>query len=504
MKYNWIPDQPDYEGGCMVLPTSIADMENIIKTRLHNSSDLIMKHVTPDLAIFYFHNLTDVDIIQEQVIFHLQGLKNETFSLEQIVQMLPIGETKLVHDPDQVIGSLLRGWVYIHRNGQPQGILINAAKPPKRSPSTAEIETNVIGPQVAFTESLTTNTALIRTYISHPSLCNEAMEVGTRTRTLLNIMYVKDLADEQNVNTLRQRISELEFDGIIGSSILAQLIEDNSMTIFPQMIQTERPDRVSLSLLEGKIAVLVDGSPLVIVSPCTFWDFFNSSEDHYVHWNIGDFMRLLRMVAAMLSIYLTPAYVAALTFHYEIIPPALLIPLAQSRSKVPFPPLLETLFLEITIELLREAGVRLPTKVGVTMGIVGGIVIGQAAVQAGFTSNILIMLVALSALASFTTPSYLMGASIRFVRFPIIIAAGIWGGIGIMFGTCLLLLHLLRQTSLGHPYLHPLYPLRVASLKSSVIRLPFSLLSQRLGLVRSKDQQRFDPHKAKKKKDIDE
>ncbi|MBW9234449.1 spore germination protein, partial [Leptospira santarosai] len=183
--------------------------------------------------------------------------------------------------------------------------------------------------------------------------------------------------------------------------------------------------------------------------------FFQSREDQNLRWPIASFLRILRFSAVFLSIYLTPMYVAALTFHYEIIPQSLLVPLSESRALVPFPPIIEALLLELIIELLREAGARLPTKVGQTIGIVGGIVIGTAAVQAGITSNILIIIVALSALASFTTPSYMMGNVIRVIRFPLILLAGFWGFYGIMLGFCFVLIHLIRQSSLGSPYTAP-------------------------------------------------
>lgn len=300
---------------------------------------------------------------------------------------------------------------------------------------------------------------------------------------------------EQMVATLKQRVISLKIDSILDSSILAQLIEDNSLSIFPQMVLTERPDRTSAWLLNGKIAVLVDGSVQAIGCPQSFIEFFQSMEDQNVRWHISTFLRILRMIAMMLSIFFTAVYVASLTFHYEIIPQAFLVPLSESRSRVPFPPIIEALLLEFIIELLREAGARLPTKVGQTMGIVGGIVIGTAAVQAGFTSNILIIIVALGALASFTTPSYMMGNVIRILRFPLIIFAGFWGFYGLMAGFCFLLIHLLRQSSLGSPFLAPFYPLRLTDWRDSIIRLPLSFTFRRPFQTRPKDHIKYSPSK---------
>jgi len=264
------------------------------------------------------------------------------------------------------------------------------------------------------------------------------------------------------------------------------------------------PDRLSLALLKGKVGVLLDRSPAAIYGPTTFFSFFESTEDVYMRWNMGSFLRMLRLVAIFLSVLLTPAYVAVLTYHYEVIPSPLLVSLGQSRSNVPFPPIFEALLLEFIIEMLREAGARLPTKVGQTMGIVGGIVIGQASVEAGFTSNILIIIIAISALGSFTTPSYIMGSAIRIVRFPIIILAGFWGGVGIMIGFCILLIHLLRMSTLGRPYLTPIYPFSYHDLRYSIFRLPLQYLGGRPETNEPTDKRRYPLKKAKTIKDVDE
>ncbi|MFD0693106.1 spore germination protein [Paenibacillus sp. GCM10027628] len=488
----------------MHIPGSAELLEETIKSTLQQSSDLVIKTVKDQANLIYISNLIDSELVHQQLLTTLQQLHLEALSMEELAQAIPVGETSLTCLIEQAVAMILRGWTLVYKVGHSDAVMVNTSKRPQRAPSITEIETNVTGPQLGFTESLQTNLGIVRSYISHENLCTESFQIGEITRTQVQLLYIKEVAEEQTAQTMRQRISELKIDGVVGSSLLSQLIEDNSMTIFPQLMLTERPDRVSFSLLEGKVVVLVDGGNFAIVGPSTFLDFFKSPEDHYLHWNIAMFVRGLRFLAILISILLTPAYVAALTFHYEVIPPSLLVPLAQSRSRVPFPPLFESLFLEVTIELLREAGARLPTKVGQTMGIVGGIVIGQAAVQAGFTSNILILIVALAALSSFTTPIYLMGVSIRFVRFPMIIAAGIWGGVGIMFSLCFLLIHLLRQTSLGHPYMHPIFPPRWRDMMDTVVRLPFPWLSGRSNFTRNEDKPRFNRSQAKHKKDIDE
>lgn len=249
---------------------------------------------------------------------------------------------------------------------------------------------------------------------------------------------------------------------------------------------------------------MTDGSPDAIIAPASLVEFFSSLEDYYLHWQIASFLRLLRFGAVLFSVFATPIYVAVLTFHYELIPRDLLATIIASRSNIPFPPIIEAIFLELTIELLREAGARLPTKVGQTIGIVGGIVIGQASVEAGLTSNILLIIVALAALASFTTPIYQMGNTIRVIRFPILFMAAFWGAIGVAFCGLYILIHLVRLTSIGRPYLEPIFPPRMVDWKDAFIRLPFNRMSKRPIFMRPLDSGRFNFKRATHKNDIDE
>ncbi|NOU84706.1 spore germination protein [Paenibacillus sp. LMG 31460] len=474
------------------IPADIIELEQLLEEALNGNPNLIAKYVVlgqQTAAIYYIETLVDQDLLQRDIIQPLLTFvdvpsinETERFPVAGIV------EVKVIQS---VAEMLLLGWVYLHSDDSRFNFLLNVYRPPNCSFSKAEIESQVFGPQIAFNEILRSNIALLQMYLPSPNLCQENLEVGVEIKTQVAMFYIKNLTDNELVKRVRDRINSLEIDGVVSSAQLVQLIEDNKFTIFPQFVMTERIDRTSYSLSEGKIVLFVSGSPFAIVCPSTMMDFFSSAEDHQVRWNMATFFRLLRVGAMVLSLLFTPIYVAALTFHYEIIPSAMVVPLAESRTRVPFPPLMEALFLEITIELLREAGARLPTKIGQTIGIVGGIVIGQAAVQAGFTSNILIIIVALGTLASFITPIYLMGITIRIIRYPIIILAGFYGGIGIMIGICFLVIHLLRLTSLGQPYLYPLYPFRKGDLKDSILRLPFSFLRERSMFTHGDDTFRF-------------
>ncbi|WP_081810907.1 spore germination protein [Bacillus sp. UNC438CL73TsuS30] len=486
---------------------SVEELKEELKQELNACSDLTFRTLTKEgkkILFCYLGSLIDKNGLDQDILNPTIKSTQSKWTPESLAQILPIAQLSAVNNLKEVIQALIEGQIYIYIDGEPYGLLADAAKTVERSLEKAETESLVYGPKIAFTESLLGNINILRNNLKDPNLCLEDLTIGTRAKKQAKLIYIRGVADEENVNTFRQRITDLNIDSVPDSTVLGQLIENNSWTVFPQLMTTELPDRITIALLRGKVAVLIDRSPDAVYGPTPFFTFFESTEDIYMRWNMGFFLRILRLTATFLSVLLTPAYVAVLTYHYEVIPSALLVSLGQSRSNVPFPPVFEALLLEFVIELLREAGARLPTKVGQTMGIVGGIVIGQAAVDAGFTSNILIIIIALSALGSFTTPSYLMGTAIRIIRFPIILMAGLWGGIGIMVSFCFFLIHLLKLDTLGRPYLSPVYPLRWRDLGFSLFRFPLKYLSYRPVTNHPVDGQRYPSKKAKEKKDVDE
>ncbi|CAM5223999.1 GerA spore germination protein OS=Ureibacillus acetophenoni OX=614649 GN=SAMN05877842_103154 PE=3 SV=1 [Ureibacillus acetophenoni] len=472
------------------------EFTELIKEKINDPSDFAVKYINENITIIYVENLIDSKSLTDLIIPTLQNISEPT--PDSIKEELPVSQIDISNQLDVIIYELLIGAALIHTKDHSEIVVTKISSYQSRGLSAPENESQVIGSQVGFNENLATNVSLVRRFITSPNLCNEKFEVGDDTLTSIRMLYIKGLASEEQVHTIRQRIESLNISGLIDSAILAELIDDSSKTVFPQMMLTERPDRFCDGLLSGKIGIIMNGSSMGIVTPVAFIEFFHSKEDQNLRWQIGTMLRLLRFFAMIFSILLTPIYVAALTYHYEIISQTLIVPLSESRAIVPFPPILEALLLELIIELLREAGSRLPTKVGQTVGIVGGIVIGTAAVEAGITSNILIIFVALSALASFTTPNYVMANIIRFLRFPIILLAGLWGFLGIMLAVCFLLIHLLRLTSLGAPYLAPLYPARLRDLPNSLIRLPLNSVSRQAVNTRKGDEKTSDQENSKK------
>lgn len=459
------------------------------------------------VSISYFDSLVDPKLLQQQVLCHLQRDMPASLSLHDLQQIIPVQRIEVTADVESIQTKLLKGFALIQLSSDTKGCaLINLASENLglRQNNDSENEFSVVGPKVGFVENIGTNLHLLRRQIVTPNLIFRELTLGTMSKTKIVIAYIDRIVNEQVLQTVTQRVSEIEFDIIFDTSLLDQMLSDNSSSPFPSFVSTERVDKAVYALIEGQIAILADGSPYVITGPSTLFDFFTSPEDYYLPWVLGSFFRLIRMFGVMFSILASPIYVAVLTYHYEMIPKDLLGPIIFSRSNVPFPPILEVLFLEITIELLREAGARLPTKVAQTLGIVGGIVIGQASVDAALTSNILLIIVALGALASFTTPVYKMSNTIRFIRFPIILFASCWGGIGIVFSICFLLIHLGKLESFGNPYLVPLYPLRLKDFTDSFIRSSYELTVKRPSYLRTQSLWRYNPKKAKQKKDIDE
>ncbi|MBG9827338.1 spore gernimation protein GerA [Bacillus wiedmannii] len=425
--------------------------------------------------ISYYRPSLDGEKLQKYLMPIL--LERPCTSLEELKEHIPMSGITITNDLQKIEDMVLKGHAIIQLNQQDQKcMLANIAIDTYRAPSPPLNESTVIGPQEGFVEAIDTNINLVRKRLPVLDLQTKEMIVGEFSKTKVVMMYLDNLAEKDNVDFLEESLRALEYDQINDSAYIQELMGEKS--IFPLYINTERTDRVTKALIDGKIAIFVDGSPSVLLTPVSYFDFFISPEDYNVSWLYATFSRILRLIAVLFSICATPLYVAVLNYHYELIPSDLLETLILSRAQVPFPPLIEALFLELAIDLLREAGARLPMKVGQTLGIVGGIVIGQASVQAGLTSNILLIIVALSALASFITPIYKMGNAVRLLRFPFLAFAEIGGLFGISLGFIFLFTHLFRLTSLRKPYAL-FYPTRQQSVKDSWIRFPLTMIDTR-------------------------
>ncbi len=425
-----------------------------------------------DIDLVYFSHMVDQDKLHRDTIQPLLQA-----SIDELQPLLKQSQYQWITDSKDLIKGILSGKAAIfHGNAS---YLVDVVGPPSRSVGQSETETVIVGPHDAFTENAGVNLALLRKRIKSSHLKVIKLSVGEVTKTDVFLLYIKDLTHESYVQEAVDRLKKLETDSIFDTHMLIEYIDDSSTSIFPQFLTSERPDAAASKLVSGRIVGIVDGSPSVFSAPTSFFEFFSSSDDYYQRWILGSATRLLRYLAFAVTVSFTALYVAVTTYHYEMIPESLLLTLAESRSKVPFPPVYEALVMEVMIELLREAGARLPTKIGQTIGIVGGIVIGQAAVQAGLTSNILIIAVASSAISSFVIPSYVMSASIRLIRFGLLILAGWWGIFGMFVGMSGMVIHLSGLTSLGSSYLTPLAPFKPRDWMDVFIRAPFTAIRER-------------------------
>jgi spore germination protein len=434
---------------------------------IEDSFDLVQRSFFQEhIHIIYFDSLVDSQKLEWEILAPLR--KTSVNNLEEFFQQ---SLCKPVYSQQELINGLLDGYVAMFV-GQ-DAYLINVSGLEERSITESATETVINGPHDSFNEAIKTNVSLIRRRVRSSRLRMVRLSVGEISKTKVLLIYIEGIADPHSVNDLKKRIQAIKIDSITDSNVLIQILDDHPNSPFPQFYTTERPDVAVAKLYDGKIIGLVDDSPNIFCTPSSFFDFFKSPDDYNQRWILGTGVRILRYIALLLTLVFTAFYVSITTYHYEMVPQSLLQSIMQSRSKVPFPPLIEAIFLELVIELLREAGARLPTKIGQTIGIVGGIVIGQAAVEAGITSNILIIVVAVSAISSFVVPNYIMSSSIRMVRFLFIIMAGFLGNIGIVFTLGLLSIHLSGLTNLNSPYLMPISPTFFKDWLDSIVRGPF-------------------------------
>jgi spore germination protein KA len=448
------------------------------------------------LLVSCYRSLIDMELLQQALLAKIKENYHSIQELSDLTRFIPIQEIEITRSGKKMEKSLLEGAVVIQLNSNIEECAIIRLKNALlgiRKTNETENEFSVIGPKIGFIEDLETNLHLMRYQFPTADLIYEQFEVGTRSKTKVVIAYVDGVTNPTYVETARQRIQDLDVDIFFDNVQLEQLISDKTATPFPLYIATERVDRAIAELISGKLAIISDRTCYVTTGPTSFIDFFSSPEDFYLPWIVASFFRLIRLFGVLFSIFSTACYVAILTYHFEMVPKDLLGPIVHSRASVPFPPVVEALFLEITIELLREAGARLPTKIGQTLGIVGGIVIGQASVQAALTSNVLLIIVALSALSSFTTPIYKMSNAVRLLRYPFILVASIWGGLGISVGVVFLLGHLMRLKSFGNPYMLPLFPLRKGGISSTLIRPDYIKSANRPSFIRALSRKRYNP-----------
>ncbi len=446
--------------------------ENIIyiKAVLNETNDLIVKEIEIKNTIgslIYLESISDIEKIQTNFLKVIQ--ESEEKYLDTILKSM---EVEIFDDLDKGIENILLGKCLLILNNYTQIFLLPTVKVFNRTITEPTNEKVIRGSHEGFVEDIMINLSLIRKYINNPNLTIKYLVVGNESKTKVAIVYLRNLANSTILKEVERRINSISSDMVTSPGYMEEFIEDTPSSIFPQLLNTEKPSRVMANLLEGRIAVFAHGSPTALILPITFFAFYQSPDDYNSRWMIGTFYRIIRLISFIIAIILPAFYIAVTAFHFEVIPPDLVLIVKGSIDRIPYPPLIEAFILEIIIELIREAGIRLPTSIGQTIAIVGGLVIGDAIVKAGLVSNIMIIVVALTSIASFVVPSNEMNASITLLRFPFMILASFLGFIGITFGMVVLGVHLCKLESFGIPYFAPLAPLKISDLKDTFVRLP--------------------------------
>ncbi|MBU3200097.1 spore germination protein [Clostridium estertheticum] len=454
-----------------------------LKELLQDNSDMIFRTFNVgkwEASLVYIDGMADKLLLDHYVLEPLMLAANGIEDVEQIKDnVLAVTDMREVKKMSEGVNAALSGDTLMFIDGLECAYVIASRSWPARGVGDPSGETVIRGAREGFTETIRFNTALIRRRIRDTRLRIKRKTLGTRSKTDVVIMYIDDIANKGVLDELEHRIDKINIDAVFDSAYIEQLIEDNKYSPFPQIQSTERPDVVAGALYEGRVALLVDNSPFAIIVPATLPNLFQSPDDYYQRWMHGSMVRFIRMISIFISLTAPALYVAITSYHADIIPTKLAYAIAASREGVPFPAFIEAIIMEIFFALLMEAVVRLPRPIGATIGIVGGLVIGQSAVSAGIVSPIMIIIVAITAITTFVTPSFEVAMAFRVVRFLLIIASAIIGFYGIMIGLIVLLIHLVRMKSFGVPYLAPAVNTNIKDLKDMYIREPISELKER-------------------------
>ena len=392
--------------------------------------------------------------------------------------LLPSNQVAVVDHWEEAVAGILTGSTAIFVEDSDSAIIAESKGWEHRSVGTPQTENVVNGPHQAFTESFRANTALVRSLLRSPDLVTEMLSVGRLAKTDVAIMYIHGLTNERLVAEIRRRIKAIDVDYLADTGTLSQFIEDNPRVWLPQTLTTERPDRVAQSLSEGYVAIFVGQSSFVMVAPMVFFGLMQAAEDAYLRFPFGSFLRLIRWLSLLSALFIPALYVSVTNYHPEMIPTDLMMAIAGSREQVPFPVIVEVLMMELAIELIREAGIRIPSIIGPTIGIVGALIIGQAAVQAGVVSPLLVIVIAVTALASFTIPNYNLQFGVRILRFVFLLVAALFGFYGLTLAIVAVLARLTVQQSLGVPLFSPAAP-KSDSSRDAFLRGPAFEMNQR-------------------------
>lgn len=469
--------------GNQVLSARLAKNERLLRDIFKNAIDVVFRkipvHRHTTLLMVYVDGLVDTKTMDEAVLQPLLSQNptrgnRRSKELRDILaqQRVAITDTETVTTVGAVVRGVLKGNVAMMTDGLNEALIVNAQGFERRGVEKPENETTIRGPRDSFTETLRTNTSLLRRRITNPNLRLESFVVGEQTQTDVTIAYIEGLAIDSVLEVLRKRLAAVPFQGLVDSGYLEEYIQDSPLSPWPQVQNTERPDVAVASLLEGKVAILADGSPFVLIVPMTFWAGLQAADDHYERFLYSVFRRIIRYGMTLVSLALPALYVALTTYNPGMLPSPLMTGIATAREIAPFPTVIETTLMELVFEGLQEAGIRLPNQMGPVISIVGALVLGEAAVRANIVSAPIVIVVAMTGIASYAMPRYSFGLPFRMLRFVLLFMAGTLGLYGLAIGMGMILVHLVSLESFGVPYFTPVAPLIVYHLRDVITRTP--------------------------------
>ncbi|MBM7856123.1 spore germination protein KA [Desulfohalotomaculum tongense] len=497
--------QTHHPSQSLLLSTDIDSNLNYLKAIFQDCSDVIFREFLLaqneqiKLALIYTDGLTDKTQISEQIMRALtleipmvvHGEEITRANALHFIKMkgLCINQVRESQKIEEIVSAILSGETVLLVDGHSTALINDIRSWEMRAIEDSKTETVVRGPRESFVETLRTNTSMLRRKIKNPNLKIEMTKLGEVSKTDIAVAYIKGIVNQDLVTEVKSRLEKIKIDGILDSGYLEELIKDNAYSPFSTISHTDRPDRVAANLLEGRVAILVDGTPVVLTMPYIFLETIQTPEDYYEQSFFTSVIRILRIGSLIASLTLPSLYIAIISFHHEMLPTPLLLSMAAQREAVPFPVFVEAFLMEIAFEIIREAGIRLPRPVGQAVSIVAALIIGEAAVQAGLVAAATVIVVSLTAMASFTI--YYSGSiTIRLLRFPLMILAASLGLFGLISGITIFVVHMAGLRSFGVPYLAPVGPIITGDLKDSVVRVPWWAMNKRPYLMGQNNPQR--------------
>ncbi|MEF3330518.1 spore germination protein [Oceanobacillus oncorhynchi] len=486
------------ENFSLEIGTNLTENLSNIRKMLEDPSDLVIREFTIGkanhrIAIVYIDGIVNNIYIHDHIMEDLKNASDLPVDKQELFdavdkEVITVTGIERGHSLDDVSNAILSGNTVFYLDGVDQVLIMDTVGGKSRAIEEPRSEALIRGSKEGFIENIRTNTMMIRRYIADPNLRFSTYKVGRRSKKDLVVAYMDGIVNPDMVNEVKRRLETIDIDDAPESGYIEQWIEDSFLSPFPQVLNTERPDKASEALLKGKVVILLDRTPFVLIAPATFGSLLQSPEDYYWRWSLGTLVRLLRYLGAFISVFLPALYIALVSYHPGLIPSDLAFSIAASRDEVPFPPAVEALIMTATMELLREAGLRLPTAIGQTIGIVGGLVIGEAAVSAGIVSPIMVIVVALNAIASFALPSYSIAITFRILQFGLMAAAAVFGLYGIILCYIMINIHIVNLMSFGVPYSTPFAPSFMNDWKDLVLRAPIAMLKRRPVYMQTNDK----------------